>query len=45
MDLGDGSAACHYVRPDGSGPDIRREPEAAATGPQTAPAPRRSPTA
>ena len=27
VDLGDGCAACHYVRPDGSGPDVRRGPD------------------
>jgi len=25
VEVGDGSAACHYVRPDGSGPDVRRD--------------------
>ena len=43
VDLGDGSAACHYVRPDGSGPDVRLDP-AATSGPMND-ATRRTPTA
>ncbi|NYD43257.1 ABC transporter ATP-binding protein [Nocardioides panaciterrulae] len=45
VDLGDGSAACHYVRPDGSGPDVRDEAATTAGDPHTATVPGRIPTA